>query len=64
MEKLKPCPFCGEAVKLYTQLSKDGTVKWGIIMHGPAIPCGVQLMADFNGVVAIWNKRIQENTKK
>lgn len=53
MEPL-PCPFCGKPVRAYEEPSKDGTIIWTIISHGPSINCGVSFIGD-QLAVASWN---------
>ncbi len=56
---LLPCPLCGKEVLLFREPSKDGTIVWGRIMHGPQIPCGIKFLDDFSQVVKKWNQRVK-----
>lgn len=59
-EELKPCPFCNgkDDLQISEIPSRDGTIVWVSIHHGPSRECGVKMMADSEEkVIKLWNRR-------
>lgn len=58
---LKACPLCGQDVKAIKEPSRDGTITWIIISHGPSVPCGIRFMSYESDAVYKWNTRVQDD---
>src|SRR5690554_2477885 len=59
-EELKPCPFCNgkDDLQISEIPSRDGTIVWVSIHHGPSRECSVKMMADSEvKVIQLWNRR-------
>src|SRR5690554_6084429 len=59
-EELKPCPFCNgkDDLQISEIPSRDGTIVWVSIHHGPSRECSVKMMADSEEkVIQLWNRR-------
>lgn len=59
-KELKPCPFCnGKDDLQITEIpSRDGTIVWVSIHHGPSGECSIKMMADSEEkVIQLWNRR-------
>lgn len=57
-DELLPCPLCGLSVKLYENPSRDGTIIWRTINHGPTVDCGIRLIHDEREtIIKQWNTR-------
>jgi hypothetical protein len=55
--ELKPCPLCGEPVFLHKRPSRDGTIIWAEIMHGPTTGCGISFLDVEKDAIEKWNSR-------
>src|SRR5690625_1958633 len=59
-EELKPCPFCNgkDDLQISEIPSRDGTIVWVSIHHGPSGECSIKMMADSEEkVIQLWNRR-------
>lgn len=59
-EKLKPCPFCGENVKIISRPADDMHGFWHGRMDGNNCPLRVGVFVhrvSRNEAIAIWNRR-------
>jgi hypothetical protein len=56
---MSPCPFCGLSdLDILTKKSKDGTVTWYRILHGPNVDCSVSMLGTSKeSLLAKWNFR-------
>lgn len=59
------CPFCGSGeLFLNAELSKDTTVTWYNIQHGPHSKCSIVLLdSDIDSLVKKWNHRFVKTMK-
>lgn len=56
---VRSCPFCGnDELYLHKEPSRDGTITWHKIMHGPTTKCSVSMIdSDFEELLKRWNSR-------
>ena len=58
-QELKLCPFCGgKDLHLHERPSKDKTITWYHLHHGPTTRCSITMMdSDKATLLERWNKR-------
>lgn len=57
--RVSACPFCGNReLYIHHEPSRDGTIIWHKLMHGPSTECSVSMIgSDLEKLIERWNSR-------